>query len=101
MTGATLEELSTRETEMSIHESSFMSAQKARAQSRNSNIKIDSQSEGSVKSSGIFGNFFQSLLKPSDPDDDPDAIASCSDGEGDYKKRGCKSTGRGEHQPVS
>ena len=45
MTGSTLEDLSTRETEMSVHETSFMISQRQKAaQGRNQNISMKSPS---------------------------------------------------------
>ena len=92
MKGCTLEELSTRETEMSVHETSFMVSQrsKARGGSRSvagnlndSNITIESKSDRA--SQGLFSSFFQSLVKPPQAEDsakDPEAdddISSCDE----------------------
>lgn len=88
MTGSTLEELSTRESEMSIHETSFMMMQrnKTRSSLNDSNISIDSKSE--KQSSGIFSSFFQSLIKPASPDDgevDPEYNGSSDEDESNNK----------------
>lgn len=90
MTGASLEELSTRETEMSIHETSFMAEQRSRAQSRNTAMQ-GSPSTPSSSGSSMFGSFgfFQSLLvKPAAADDgsmdaEDDVNGSGSSDEGD------------------
>ena len=69
MTGCTLEELSTRESEMSVQETSFMVMQRSKTNSAMGDSNMSVQSSTDNKPSGFFSSFFQSLIKPASPDD--------------------------------